>query len=316
MQQKLIRPWCPWWLVLPVLVAWPGTAIPAEPEPFTVQAVKDVAYYNGADADPVRHKLDLYVPKGHKDFPVLFFLHGGAWIKGSKNEFGVYGLLANCLVRQGIGVVCPNYRLSPSVKHPEHIRDVARAFAWTHRNIPRYGGRPSELFVGGHSAGGHLASLLATNDSYLKGEGLNRQAIRGVLPISGVYRIPQDRFFTWAFGDDSQLLRSASPYHQIGKNLPPFLLLYADRDIPYCDGDEAQTFCRALQAQQVPAETLCISNRSHMTILFKAITDGDPAAQALASFIMTQVLFDRLEEEGAGIDVFQDFLVRFLAARK
>ena len=52
--------------------------------------------------------------------------------------------------------VFPNYRLSPWVKHPEHVKDVARAFAWTNKNIAKYGGDPKRLFVGGHSAGGHL----------------------------------------------------------------------------------------------------------------------------------------------------------------
>ena len=71
----------------------PEMAVAADAAPaktYEVETVKDVAYYEGEDADKVKHKLDLYVPKDKKDFPVLFFVHGGAWISGDKNYFGVY----------------------------------------------------------------------------------------------------------------------------------------------------------------------------------------------------------------------------------
>src|SRR5438874_2403382 len=127
-----------------VLLSTAGWSRAAEPNTGEdpVEVFSNIAYYEGADADPVRHKLDIYVPKHTRDFPVLFFVHGGAWRLGNKNHFGIYASLGKALAREGIGLVSPNYRLSPQVKHPEHIKDVARAFAWTHRNIAKYGGRP------------------------------------------------------------------------------------------------------------------------------------------------------------------------------
>ena len=104
--------------------------------PFEVEKVGNVAYYEGSDADPVRHKLDFYYPKGPKDYPVLFFVHGGAWRSGSKE---LYGGLGKVFAKNGIGVVVINYRLSPKVQHPAHVEDVARAFAWTHKNVGKYG---------------------------------------------------------------------------------------------------------------------------------------------------------------------------------
>jgi acetyl esterase/lipase len=79
------------------------------------------------------------------------------------------------------------------VKHPEHVKDVARAFAWTRAHIADYGGCPTQIFLVGHSAGGHLVSLLATDETYLKAEGLGTADIRGVIAISGVYRIPEGK---------------------------------------------------------------------------------------------------------------------------
>ena len=88
-----------------------------------VKVVRNLAYYEGADADPVKHRLDLYLPRGQKGFPVLLFVHGGAWQVGDKNQFGLYAALGRRLARHGIGMVSINYRLSPGVKHPEHIKD-------------------------------------------------------------------------------------------------------------------------------------------------------------------------------------------------
>src|SRR5262249_45169391 len=154
----------------------------------------------GADAVAKRHCLDLYLPKGHKDFPVMLFVHGGGWVGGDKNHLGIYNRMGRSLASHGIGMVSANYRLPPRVKHPEHIRDVARAFAWVHKNIGKHGGRPSELFVAGHSAGAHLIALLSTDESYLKDHGLTTRDIRGAIPISGVYSVPKDAVLNVVFG--------------------------------------------------------------------------------------------------------------------
>src|SRR5262245_37016196 len=150
---------------------------------YEVRWVRDVAYYDGPDADPAKHKLDLFLPKGPKDFPVVVFVHGGAWHRGDKSFLGVYSSLGAFLARHGVGAAVVNYRLSPAVRHPEHAHDVARAVAWVHGNVARYGGRPDELFLCGHSAGGHLVALLATDPSYLKAEGVKPGAVRGVIAL-------------------------------------------------------------------------------------------------------------------------------------
>src|SRR5262249_5222204 len=114
---------------------------------YEVEAVKNVAYFEGQDADDVPHQLDLYVAKGQKGFPVLVFVHGGAWQKGNRAAFEKLGRL---FARNGVGTAAINYRLSPQVQHPAHAQDVARAVAWVHRNIAKYGGRPDEMFLSGH----------------------------------------------------------------------------------------------------------------------------------------------------------------------
>src|SRR5438552_3649939 len=112
-----------------------------------VERILGVSYCDGARSDKLRHKLDLFLPKGKKDYPVVVLVHGGAWIVGDNRCCGLYSSVGEYLASQGIGVVMPNYRLSPHVKHPEHIQDVARAFAWTKQNIAEHGGRTDQLIL-------------------------------------------------------------------------------------------------------------------------------------------------------------------------
>ena len=147
--------------------------------------LKDIPYYVGEGVDPERNKLDLYLPKGRKDFPVLFWVHGGGLRRGNRKNTQALG---ETFAKQGIGFVAIGYRLSPAVTHPAHIEDVARAFAWTVRNITNHGGRADAIFVSGHSAGASLAALLATDESYLKAHKLAFANIKGVISVSGQQR--------------------------------------------------------------------------------------------------------------------------------
>src|SRR3984957_4543029 len=85
-----------------------------DPGKLAVETKKEIAYYDGKDADPLRHKLDLYLPKGQKDFPVVMFVHGGTWRSGKKD---IYAPLGEMYARNGVGAVIINYRLSPVVQH-------------------------------------------------------------------------------------------------------------------------------------------------------------------------------------------------------
>lgn len=284
-------------------------------EPFGHQVIRNVAYYDGPGAHPTRHRLDLYLPKGAKGFPVLVWIHGGAWVKGDKNHFGVFGLFARVFTRHGIAVVCPNYRLSPEVKHPGHVRDVARAFAWTHKNIAKYGGRPDEIFVGGHSAGGHLSALLACDETYLRAENLSLQDVRGVLPLSGLFIIPNDSVFDLAFGKDRSIRKQASPITHARPGLPPFLVTYADSELPGCGAPGATAFCKALTGKECCADYFEVPRRNHVSILLHATRDTDPVAQAMLAFINANVTLHRLQNEGAaGVEALQTFVTRYVLA--
>jgi arylformamidase len=244
-----------------------------------VRVEQDIPYGPDKDTEPLR-KLDLYLPRGEKGFPVLFYVHGGSWTRGDKRSFDRQGRL---FAKNGIGVVAINYRLSPGVKHPEHIKDVARAFAWTHKNIARYGGDPEQLFVSGHSAGGHLVALLATDERYLKAEGLSLKAIRGAIPISGVYVLLPVGRLAEIFGDIGTASDASPGIHAKGKK-PPFLIFVADKDITRF-GDMARGFCKALTDGKNEAECVTVLDRTHRTIMRQIADEDDPVTQRMLRFV-------------------------------
>ena len=110
------------------------------------------------------------------------------------------------------------------------MEDLARAFAWTVDNIADYGGDPEHMILTGHSAGGHMVSLLSLNPEYLAAVDHSPEDIRAVLAFSGVFVI-DDWIMGWATGafpDDDQARMDASPLHQVHGDVAPFLLVASE----------------------------------------------------------------------------------------
>ena len=139
-----------------------------------------------------RHVLDVYTPETRpgKSLPVMFWIHGGGWQAGDKSDVA---LKPKALTERGFVFVSTNYRLLPEVEMDELIGDVARSVGWVHRNIARYGGDRTRIFVGGHSAGAQLAALICIDDRYLKKEGMSFDVLKGCVPVDGdTYRHSQN----------------------------------------------------------------------------------------------------------------------------
>lgn len=287
-----------------------------------VWAALDLRYHPGRD----RHTLDVFAPAGTAHRPVVLFVHGGAWMVGDKDLFGLYRGVGRFLARNGVVAASVNYRLSPEVRHPEHVRDIARGFVWVRRHVRDFGGDPDRIILCGHSAGAHLVSLLATADGYLREEALgrasfDRAAIRGVIAVSGVYRVPspeqflkmldeaigclrlgpkalvppalvpfllrhaqQLNLFRKVFGEDEAVRVEASPLTHVRPGLPPFLVLNAGAEVPGL-AKMAHEFHYALRGHGNESEFRCLERYTHNTILFGLHEPGDVAGAALLEFI-------------------------------
>jgi acetyl esterase/lipase len=255
---------------------------PAGPPPadrgVSVRTILDVPYAEGGDA---RHKLDLYLPD-RVAFPVVVFAHGGGWVSGDKV---FYGHLGHFFAKHGVGAVLVNYRLSPRVRFPAPAQDLARAFAWTAQHVPAYGGDADRLFLCGHSAGGHLASLLATDEGYLRAECLSLEHVRGVIPISGVYVI---HWNVVLYGVGA-LFRgvdkaAASPFRNVKPGCPPFLIAYAEREVWTLAG-QAVRFHERLLVNHCRSRLTVAAGENHRSIIDNLVLPSSEFGQDIVRFI-------------------------------
>ena len=138
----------------------------------------DVRYGGG----PNEH-LDVF-RSPHDQSPVLVFIHGGYWRALDKKD---HAFVAPPFTREGVCVVVPNYALCPAVTVPDIVMQMVRALAWTWRNIAQYGGDPQRIFVAGHSAGGHLAAMMAACAWAAFDPALPQDLVKGALSISGLH---------------------------------------------------------------------------------------------------------------------------------
>ena len=242
----------------------------------TVDIIRDIAYVDGSAN--VKQKLDLYLPKNKRNFPVFVFYHGGGWTTGDR---AIYTPLGIHLAKRGIGIVIPSYRLMPGDPHPAQVDDAASALAWVAKNIASRGGDPQRIFIGGHSAGAHLASLLALDTAIQTRHGIEPGVIKGVAALSGAYNL---RFLPM-FGTPEQR-RQASPMEYVRKDAPPFLIAYCQWDylgLPL----QARDLAAALKKHFVPTRLLYIPNETHISEVISMLKDGDPTTEAVLHLIET-----------------------------
>jgi acetyl esterase/lipase len=190
------------------------------------QAVKftsSIAY-----AGRARQTLDVCRPVNAAAAPVVVFFYGGGWRSGRK---GLYRYVAKALARRGYVAVVPDYRVYPEVRYPEFIEDAALAVRWVKDNIERFGGDPETIFLKGHSAGAHIAAMLALDVRWLQQVGLSpRRDIAGLIGLAGPYDyLPlRDETLKVIFGGADR--HETQPIFHVSPGAPPALLLTGSND--------------------------------------------------------------------------------------
>ena len=167
--------------------------------------------------------------------PVFVLIHGGAFRNGHKEWMGAHAPMITSLPAV---LVSPNYRLVPRVRLPDGVSDCFDALGWVYKNIVRYGGDPQRIHVGGHSAGGHLATMLALDQASLRKRGVPHTAIRSCLPISSAFSliksdIPAESFFQRLYPEMFAAEADAvavTPYTYVAGNAIPFYVTWGEKD--------------------------------------------------------------------------------------
>lgn len=184
-------------------------------------------------------QLNIFAPKKAEKLPVLIFIHGGSWNSGRKE---IYNFMGNRLARRGAVTVIIDYPLAPEYKLPEMENATLLSVKWVQENIAQYGGDPTEIYISGHSAGGHMAALAAVKDNSWKEIGMDN-------PLKGaILNDPAGLDWYWflterkekydaednydAFTDNPEVWKAFSPIYLLDGSEIPMLLMEGEKTYP------------------------------------------------------------------------------------
>ncbi len=225
-----------------VCVTSTGEIIPGR----TFRFLPSLIYYQEGD---VTLRGDLYLPASGSSppYPAVVFNHGGAWMLGSRRFFNSQ-YLGEHLACRGYAFFDVDYRLAPSIKFPQDIRDVKCAIRWLRGNADKYHIDRTRFISMGGSAGGHITAMIATtpNEPFFQPtcdvfpeESIEVQA---AIPFYGVFNWvdfyePYGKFLDAGkiyFGEEppsEETLRRASPLTYVNETNAHFLIIHGTEDI-------------------------------------------------------------------------------------
>lgn len=227
-------------------------------------AHKDVSYGN----DPSQ-TLDVYAPTtAAQSAPVIFMVHGGAWVIGDKASSQVVRHKAARWLPKGLLFISVNYRMLPKADPLEQARDVARALAFAQQQAASWGGDAGRFVLMGHSAGAHLVSLLAANPDLAREQGakpwLGTVSLdSAAFDVPAIMKARHARLYDRAFGQDPNFWAASSPLHQLKQAQAPLLAVCSSRREDACP--QAQGFTDKARGLGMRV-TVLPQDRSHAEI--------------------------------------------------
>ena len=257
----------------------------------------DVPY--GASASDAKQQLDLYLPRTNgAPSPVVVFVHGGYWSPLDRRFLqpllGTYGNVGVAFARQGIAAAIVGYRQYPLARSGDtSLDDVAAAVRFVRDSCPSWGCDSTRIFVVGHSAGGHLVSLLALEGSVLRHHGVGPDAVAGFASIDGIFdlgaslagfKADQAAVMRQLFGPDDQALAAHSPISYARAQHPRLLFMDSTGDEELC----RESFHR-MQARMAavgsPARFIELEGLGHNAAVIRVGMNDDPVMRPLLDFM-------------------------------
>ena len=256
---------------------------------FAVQKEKDISYsINGH----TRNILDIYFPKNiTSKKSVLVFIHGGSWKKGDKKT---YWWLGRNMANKGVVTVIINYRLTPQFQYEEMATDCATAIKWVKNNISQYGGNSNQIFVMGHSAGGHLAALINSDPRFFKHQNI-QNPIKGLI-LNDTFGLDMHEYLSSAendeftasflktFSTDQEKWKIASPLTYLNNIRNPHLILVGEKSYPSIKNQSKFLFDE-LKSMNNPVEFHVLKNKKHIAMISQMIFKKNGVYKYLIDFI-------------------------------
>lgn len=205
-----------------------------------IRRSKNITYISRQNESELPAKdLNIFAPRKGEDLPVLIFIHGGSWNKGKKE---IYDFLGSRMARRKVVTVIIDYPLAPDYQVPTMEKASALAVKWVSENISKYGGDPDQIYISGHSAGGHLAALVAIKEEPFQELGLKNPLKGAILNdpagldwfwfLSEMKGRPNGTENYDAFTDDPEIWKAYSPIYFLEGNEIPIMILEGEETYP------------------------------------------------------------------------------------
>lgn len=205
-----------------------------------IRRSKNITYISDQNESELPAKdLNIFAPRKGESLPVLIFIHGGSWNKGKKE---IYDFLGSRMARRKVVTVIIDYPLAPDYQVPAMEKASALAVKWVFENISKYGGDPDQIYISGHSAGGHLAALVAIKEEPFQELGLKNPLKGAILNdpagldwfwfLSEMKGRPNGTENYDAFTDDPEIWKAYSPIYFLEGNEIPIMILEGEETYP------------------------------------------------------------------------------------
>jgi acetyl esterase/lipase len=244
--------------------------------------------------DHARHRLDVYQPDtpppagGH---PVVVFLHGGGFIRGSKEHRENLGWF---LAQQGLVAVLPNYRLAPDSRWPCGPQDVVAVWQWLQHAAHRFGGDPRRTVLMGESAGAaHVAAAtlrreFQPDDWHLAGavllSGPYNARLEGRARRQFGVATPDPRNEPY-FGTDPAAWDDASTVDHVTAAPFPLLIGYTEQDLLQMQVQAGELFARLVSRHGFDPELLALPHHNHFSQGYSFGTGDTSLSDVVLAFV-------------------------------
>ena len=238
--------------------------------------------------DHQRQAVDYFAAAGAARPPLVLFVHGGGWAFG--NRATTVGHKAAWFTAHGYAFASAGYRVLPDAPVEDQARDVAAAVHAVRADAARLGFDPDRIVLMGHSAGAHLAALVATDPTYA---GADFAAIKGVILLDGAgYDVASGMagrqeaavLYRNAFGTDASRQRRLSPAsHTAAPNAPHWLILHVAARAE--SGAQSRMLGDRLVASGSEADVVAVPNTTHGRLNQDLGADGDDATASVEQFL-------------------------------
>lgn len=233
-----------------------------------ISRTKEITYLQAGDSLPEK-QLNVFSPKKKGNYPVLLFVHGGSWNSGKKE---IYDFFGSRMARRKVVTVVIDYPLAPEYTVDAMEKAVVQAVNWTSENIENYKGDPDQIYISGHSAGAHLAGLVAMKASLFSEE----TPLKGAI-LNDPGGLDMDRYladsgqttgkkFIKSFTDDPNVWKEHSPINFLGQTDVPLMIMEGGKTYPSIT-QTVGIFRKSAEAKGIPLEYSFYPRKHHIPMM-------------------------------------------------